>query len=84
MWWLTFLGIVAAMFVLDVTFALYTRRVAQGAALSSAIFASTICLLGATVVVGYMEDKLYIFAAMIGAFLGTYITVRWDHKRKQT
>lgn len=70
-----------AMAVLDIVFALYTRRVVDGAAGKAALWATCIMLLNATVILSYVKNPAMIIYAALGAFAGTYLVVRLDHKK---
>jgi len=78
---LKFLGVFICMTLVDVFFTLYTRRVGQGKAFQSGIFAMVILLFSGYVVISYVEDFRYLIAAMLGSFIGTYATVKIDAKK---
>lgn len=66
----------------------YIRRTDQGKALPASFFASFLLLIGGSVVIIYVENKLYLIPAIIGTFLGTYISIKYDthskkHKRRK-
>lgn len=70
------------MMLADVTWTYYfieveARRPAQAGAWSALII-----LFGAFTAVNYMQDRRLIVAAMIGAFLGTYLTVRYKKSKE--
>lgn len=69
------------LFVADVFWALYFIKIQEKNPMMSGLYGSLIYLLGAFAVTQYTEDKTFIIAAVIGAFLGTYVTVEWK-KRK--
>jgi hypothetical protein len=70
------------LFVADVFWALYFIKIQEKNPLMSGVYGSLIYLLGAFAVTQYTDDKSFIIAAVMGAFLGTYVTVEWK-KRKE-
>jgi hypothetical protein len=78
---LKFALVALTLFVADVFWALYFIKIQEKNPLLSGLYGSLIYLLGAFAVTQYTEDKSFIFAAVLGAFLGTYVTVEWK-KRK--
>jgi hypothetical protein len=72
----------AAMAVTDVIWGLYIRRIGEGKSHQAAIYA---CLLwggGAFIVVSYLGNFWYIPFIIVGSYLGTWLSVHYDHKRK--
>lgn len=65
----------------DLLWAVYIRRTTEGKALRAAVYSGFIVLLGAIVVSSYIENSWYLFPAIIGAIIGTYIVVRFDKKK---
>jgi hypothetical protein len=74
---LVFLAVVLG----DILWVLYIRRSGEGRALSAAVFGTLIWIFGAFVVINYMEDKRLIIFAVLGAFIGTYLAVKFDSKK---
>jgi len=75
---LKFLGVVVSVFFSDIFWTLYFIDVSKKRALSSGVYSSIIILLGAYTAVSYIEDHSLVFAAAIGAFFGTSITVKYS------
>ncbi len=67
--------------VADLLWAIYIRRVGEGKSFQAALYSAFIVLLGAVAVAGYVENSWYLFPAIVGAFVGTLITIEFD-KRK--
>lgn len=65
----------------DICYALYTRRVTEGRALQSGLLAALLLALGGYVVISYTSHAILLLPACLGAFTGTYLAVRLDHKR---
>jgi len=60
---------------------LWMRRTAQGKALSSAIFGAILWLMGAGVILSYVENKWMLIPAVLGSFISGYFTVKFDVKK---
>lgn len=64
------------MFFLDVAWARYTASVALQKRTEASFMASFIILLTGTVTISYTTDMWMLIPAALGAFVGTYVTVR--------
>jgi hypothetical protein len=64
--------------VIDVLYALYVICVNKRKAFASAMVSSGIYSLGAFGVVSFSKNLLYIVPLATGAFLGTYIVVKFE------
>lgn len=64
------------MFTCDVVWALYFRFVNDKRALPASICGVMIYMFGSMVTIKWMEDSRYLIPATVGAFLGTYITIK--------
>lgn len=71
-----FILVIISMALCDMCWAKYTIYVTEKKAVKSAIWSVLIMVCGMVTVIGYMEDKRLIPAALIGAFIGTYLTVK--------
>lgn len=61
----------------DVLYALYVMAVGRGKPLSAALISAVLYSLLAFGVVTYSANMLYLVPLASGAFVGTYLTVRW-------
>lgn len=77
------LAVFVSMAALDAIYALYTRRTAEGKAMSSAWLAGGMVFFTATVTILYVGNWYLVPFAAAGAFVGTYFTVRHDHDEGQ-
>jgi len=68
------------MFV-DIIWVLYTRRVSQGKPLQSALFGTLIYFGSGYAIISYTNNPWMLLPAGCGAFIGTYVAVRWDAKK---
>ena len=78
----TFLLIMVAMALADVCLTLYFIDVEERRAHPAAFWSAMIILVTAFTVTNYVENKIYIAAAFLGAYCGTYVTIRWKLKKE--
>lgn len=80
-YWGKFALVMGLMALVDACWTKYTLAVQDKNALLSGGWSVGIMLCGAFVTVNYVGDKSLIFAAAIGAFIGTYYTVKHSKKK---
>lgn len=81
---LKFFLIMIAMALADVCWTLYFIDVEERRAHAAAFWSAMIILVTAFTVTNYVENQIYIAAAFLGAYLGTYVTIRWkSHQEMQ-
>ncbi|WMJ09732.1 hypothetical protein [Nitrosomonas sp. sh817] len=78
--WVTFFLIMVAMALADVCWTLYFIDVEERRAHAAAFWSAMIILVTAFTVTNYVENKIYIAAAFLGAYAGTYVTITWKKK----
>ncbi|MBX3618082.1 hypothetical protein [Nitrosomonas sp.] len=78
--WVTFFLIMIAMALADVCWTLYFIDVEERRAHAAAFWSAMIILVTAFTVTNYVENKIYIAAAFLGAYVGTYGTIAWKKK----
>ncbi len=78
----TFLLIMVAMALADVCWTLYFIDVEERKAHPAAFWSAMIILVTAFTVTNYVENKIYIAAAFIGAYIGTFGTITWKKKKE--
>ena len=79
---LQFILVLIAMFVADVCWTYYFIKIEERKSIAAGLWGVGVYICGAFAVMSYMENKSLIIAAMIGSFLGTYLTVEYK-KRKE-
>ncbi|SOD41816.1 hypothetical protein SAMN06298226_2122 [Nitrosovibrio sp. Nv4] len=79
----TFLLIVLAMALADICWTLYFIDVDERKAYGASFWSAMIVLVHAFTVTTYVENKIYITAAFIGAYLGTFGTIRWKQRKEK-
>lgn len=75
--WLKFLLVFICVTVTDGCWAIYIVKTAQKKALPAATWGAAISLLAAFTVIMYTEDHHFLFASVLGAFVGTYISIKF-------
>lgn len=70
-----FLMVMVSMILADVCWTLYFIKVGEKKEIAAGIWSSLIISFGALSTTEYVHDRTLIFAAMLGAFIGTYMTV---------
>lgn len=80
-WWVL-LGSSIGMFLLDVSWARYTCLAAERKATRASAWAVLLHLLGSITTLAIVEDPRYLVGTCIGAFLGTWVGIRWSDKPK--
>jgi hypothetical protein len=66
----------------DVVWVLYIRRAGEGKAVSAGFLSMLIILFGAYITIEYVGNHWYLLPAVLGAFVGTYLTVVFDKRKK--
>ncbi len=79
---LQFILVFIAMTIADVCWTLYFISVDERKSVTAGIWGSAIYLCGAFGVLSYTEDKSLIIAAVLGSFVGTYLTVEYKKKKE--
>jgi peptidoglycan biosynthesis protein MviN/MurJ (putative lipid II flippase) len=79
---LKFLGVMLAMAITDVCWAYYFIKVDERRAVGAGLWAVALFVCGATVTANYVNDRSLIFAAALGAFVGTWATIAYKKKRE--
>ncbi len=79
---LKFLSVMVAMMLADVCWTLYFMKIAEKKAAQAAVWGSVIILFGAISTTSYVDDHSLIIAAVIGAFIGTYATIKYKNNKE--
>ena len=75
--WLTAATVFVVYVVFDILYALYVLCVSRKQAFAASAISSVLYSLGAYGVMSYLHNPWYIVPLAFGAFLGTYIAVRY-------
>ena len=67
--------VMVSMILADICWTLYFIKVGEKKEIDAGIWSSLIILFGALSTTEYVNDRTLIFAAMLGAFIGTYAVV---------
>lgn len=68
-------AVMGSVAVADVFWTGFIAKVGEGRALAAGAFSAAIILMGSITTFSYLESRLYVVPAALGAFLGTYVTV---------
>jgi uncharacterized membrane protein YfcA len=72
------------MAALDAMFAYYTRRVTQGHVFRASASAGALVVANSFVILSYVKDVYLIIPAVLGAFAGTLLAMKFETKKKDT
>jgi hypothetical protein len=75
-WW-TALTVFVVYILFDILYALYVICVSQQRAMAASLVSSVLYSLGAYGVMNYTHNALYLIPLGLGAFVGTYIAVKY-------
>lgn len=75
--WLTALTVFVVYVFFDILYALYVICVSRKQALAASFTGSALYSLGAVGVMNYTHNVLYLIPLSLGAFIGTYIAVKY-------
>lgn len=78
--WFQWFGVFLITALIDVFWTLYIGSVAEKKALPAANASAIIIALGGITVLAYTNNPILLTASVLGAFIGTYITVRFMPK----
>lgn len=76
-------GVFVAYFIYDVLYAYYMISVTDLKPGHAASFGSVLYIIGAVGVLSYVENFLYTVPIVVGGWLGTYIAVQMEKKKKE-
>ncbi len=79
-WQLYFL-VFTATFLADIFWTFYIRKVSQGKAFGAASYSLLVAIMGAFSTYQFIINYWMIIPAALGAFIGTYFTVKWDIRK---
>lgn len=68
--------------VSDTLWAVYIRRVTDGKSFSASTLSAIIIIAGGLVAIEYISNNWYLLPAALGAFVGTFFTIKFDGKKK--
>lgn len=76
--WLQYLTVAASVFLADVAWTKYFIEVSKRRAVIAGLWSAAIFLFGIYATVSVVKDWKMLIAACVGAFVGTYVTVRFS------
>jgi uncharacterized membrane protein YfcA len=67
----------------DIVYTLLLKSVQNDKPIAASLWASTITFLGGVAVINYTTNNMMIIPAVLGAFVGTYIGMRYHLQEKK-
>ena len=74
-WWLKFIGVAILTFLNDICWTKWSIEVERRHAIQSGLWSAAIYVSGGLTIVSFVYDLKYMIAAVIGSFVGTFLTV---------
>jgi hypothetical protein len=81
-YWTQFAIVFFAVALADVCWTFYFIKVEERKVIAASLWSSGIMLLGAISIESYVQDKTFIIASVLGAFVGTALSILYK-KRKE-
>jgi hypothetical protein len=78
-----FLGVMVSMILADICWTYYFIKVEERKSIAAGIWSSLIIVFGMFSVINYVDDRTLTIAAILGAFIGTYIAVEIKKRKEQ-
>ncbi len=78
-----FILVFVAVFIADICWTFYFIKVDEKKPFSAAFWGTSIYALSAFSVLNYSHEGLYLIPALLGAFSGTYLSVRYKKNKKE-
>jgi hypothetical protein len=79
-YFLKFIAVFLSTVLSDIAWTYYFIRVEERKAGKAGFWASCIVMVSAFITVNYVEDHSLLIAAVIGSYVGTWISVKWNKK----
>jgi hypothetical protein len=80
---LKFLGVMLAMTLADICWTYYFIKVEERKSLAAGMWSALIIVFGMFSIINYVDDRTLTVAAIIGAFLGTFIAVEVKRRKEK-
>jgi uncharacterized membrane protein len=77
-----FLVVFVFTFISDAVWTFYISSVSDKKAMMAGIFSALVVLLGLTVTILVVNEPKHMVSAVIGAWSGTYLTMKWLNRKK--
>jgi hypothetical protein len=80
---LKYILVFVAMIATDYIWSEWMKSVSEKKAIRAGLFSIGTVLAGSFVIISYIENPKYLIPACLGAFVGTYISVRYNGKKEK-
>jgi len=78
-----YVAVFVALLIVDIIWTLYIRSLASGKAFRAGVLSALVYSVSAYSFIEIVKDTYLLAPAALGAFLGTYYTVKWDIKHEK-
>jgi hypothetical protein len=78
-----FILVMVAMILADVCWTMYFIETEKRRSVPAGLWGAAILLFGSLVTMNYVDDHRLLGAAVIGSFIGVYITIEWKKKKEK-
>ena len=69
-----------AVFITDIINAYYIKAIQEDKALIASLWATAVTFGASVAIISYTQDNLMLVAALLGAFFGTYVAIKYNKK----
>ena len=83
MYALKFGGVMISMILADVSWTYYFMKVEERKSIGASVWSSLIIVFGMFTTINYVDDRSLSIAAIIGAFIGTYLAIEMKKKKEK-
>ena len=80
--WIQYITVVCAMIFADVCWTMYFIETQKRNAFLAGVWSGAIYLGSAVAITNFVGNPILISAAVVGAFIGTYITIKWKNRKE--
>lgn len=81
-YWLNFIIVFVCTSTADACWTMYIIKAAEKKAIAASFWGAAITALSGITILFYIEDPTLIIASISGAFIGTYLTIKWQNKNE--
>lgn len=78
-----FLMVFGASFLSDICWAFYFIKIASQKAIAAGLWGASVIILGSMITISFVDDHTLLIPSVLGAFVGTFLTVKYSKKEEQ-
>lgn len=76
-----FMLVLILMTIFDIAWAQMLYRITERKSLQAGLWSAGVYIISAFITISYVTDPLLLFPGAIGAFLGTFLTVKYESRK---